>query len=459
MNTSFLDYFTQGQFSDDRDLLYKAKLLSGLVLAFTAALCLFMLFFLLNPGFSLQERLSGVIPTGLLACLYGGLLFMMKHKGQFYLCAHMLIASTYLNVAAGVFLTGGPFQTPTATLLVLPAFLAFCLLNRRQGMIWSCVVLFVHVMAMLLDSLITYPNVTQADMQDITRGFNWLIAFFALVALMYISETMSMGLRQERDAEKNRYKNVAEIASDNDVMHKASLALLDTSKNLFNSTQAQQVAVSNLATTTQELSASADLNSQLTRDALQEIKNNDEKIKRSEDNIANLSSAISDIRILSNEIKKITDMVSDIAYQTNLLSLNAMIEASRAGAENSGFGVVALEVQKLAERSSDAVDEINKLLERNNFAVIRGVESSEKIQDNVNDIAANAKPLANTIYQVSEASQEQNQAIYQIVSTLDNFSEALDNNNVLANENSQLAQELRQSAAQLSEAFAMMKSS
>lgn len=81
------------------------------------------------------------------------------------------------------------------------------------------------------------------------------------------------------------------------------------------------------------------------------------------------------------------DLIDEIADQTNLLSLNATIEASRAGEEGTGFSVVAAEIRKLAERSSETASEIGRLVKQIERVIFNGGESSKeagKIFDSIN---------------------------------------------------------------------------
>jgi hypothetical protein len=450
----YIDYFTLPHFSQDKDGLYQARLLVGLILVFTIAILAFMLFFLLGPDFSLQERLAGTVPTAMLGACFVGLLFVIRQKGYYKLSVHILITAIYLGIASGVFMTGGPLNTPSGTLLIVPVFLSYCLLDRKSGTVWAAIVLSINLIGMAMSaSGFEFPVVTKPEMLETTRGFNWVMAFFSLIALMYVTETMNQGLRKERDIERNRYKDIATLASNNDFVNKAAIDLAESGQKLWQSTQAQHATIQSVAATTEQLNASAEQNTVLTHAAIEEIKKTEAQITVSNDNIQALSDSMNEIRELSDDIKNITGLVSEIAYQTNLLSLNAMIEASRAGDENGGFKVVALEVKKLAERSASAVENINKLLDSNLNAVGRGVESSEKIKTNFDDISATAKPLSQTIRRVSEASLEQNQAIKQIVNALDDITQLLESNNQLSEENSDLAQKLQSNAAELANAF------
>lgn len=129
--------------------------------------------------------------------------------------------------------------------------------------------------------------------------------------------------------------------------------------------------------------------------------------------------AMQRIESSSTEIAKITDLIEDVAFQTNLLALNAGVEAARAGEAGRGFAVVASEVRALAQRSADAVQEINTLIKSSTHEVADGVrlvretgEALEEIQDKVeqvaervNSIADAASDQANGLSEVSIAVQ------------------------------------------------------
>lgn len=123
----------------------------------------------------------------------------------------------------------------------------------------------------------------------------------------------------------------------------------------------------------------------------------------------------------SDEIGEIIQVINDIAEQTNLLALNAAIEAARAGEQGRGFAVVADEVRKLAERTTKATKEIEamiKQIQRDTTGAVesiqegtkeveKGKELANKAGESLHEIIANSDKVAEIIGQLAVASEEQ----------------------------------------------------
>jgi len=120
--------------------------------------------------------------------------------------------------------------------------------------------------------------------------------------------------------------------------------------------------------------------------------------------------AIGLIQKSSSAIAEIVQVIGDIAGQTNLLAFNASIEAARAGEHGVGFSVVAGEVRKLAERSSEAASDIAKLIAESAERVALGSEVSAKAQDSFERIVGSVARTTEAIGQIALATRSQQQA-------------------------------------------------
>jgi len=181
-----------------------------------------------------------------------------------------------------------------------------------------------------------------------------------------------------------------------------------------------------------------------------------EKIKQTMDEVA---LKINGLGERSREIGKIISAIDDIADQTNLLALNAAVEAARAGEQGRGFAVVADEVRKLAERASQSTKEITELIgriqdgvnetvtamSRGTKQVDGGYELAHQAGKALEDILQRSHKMGEQVQQISEAAQELNLMSTEMVKLGDSIS-------AIAEENSSATQEMAATAKQVSKA-------
>ncbi|UCV02566.1 methyl-accepting chemotaxis protein [Dechloromonas denitrificans] len=218
--------------------------------------------------------------------------------------------------------------------------------------------------------------------------------------------------------------NAEDIARASDEVAKAAEQQADA-------TSAMAAAIEELTVTSNHISDSARETSRETRDAVELAGQGSSRVNQASQAIQKISTTVSDasgrIRALeerANQISSIANVIKDIAGQTNLLALNAAIEAARAGEQGRGFAVVADEVRKLAERTSSATLEIEQMIngiQNDTIGAVgamdaalpevqEGVQLSASASESLQAIEDGARRTLERVGEVADATQEQSAA-------------------------------------------------
>lgn len=228
--------------------------------------------------------------------------------------------------------------------------------------------------------------------------------------------------------------------------------------------QALAFGATEQAATIEELNASitsvaeqAERNADNVRTAADHVKETGNAVSKGNTQMEQLNAAMYEINTSADKISEITKVIEDIAFQTNILSLNAAIEAARAGDAGKGFAVVADEVRSLAAKSAEAAKQTEELIKHSVETASEGKKLSIATSQVLQEIASKAQMVGDAVQQIEQASLDQASAIEQINEGLSQVSAVVQNNAANAEESSASSEELAAQAQTLQEEVARFR--
>ncbi|CAA0079334.1 putative signaling protein [BD1-7 clade bacterium] len=205
-----LDRCLHPSLTDDSDTLYKARVLVSILWIYIAIISAVDIWLSISEQISQTGRYFALsicisMQVGFLISLW-----LLRFKAWFLAAAHLMVGATAFGIAAGVAVSGGPMMAPATPMNILPIIMAFVLINKRAGLLWTQIILTLHIGFIIASTQgFAFPQLLSERSLPMQHLSHWLIIYSAMIGLMFVYDSLNSRLKAERDAERQKFRHLA----------------------------------------------------------------------------------------------------------------------------------------------------------------------------------------------------------------------------------------------------------